>query len=130
MGKRKTLVLLLTLASLIACAHRGGEYAVTRMGREHAAKPEGCPISWLNLTADEAYASHEMIGTVQIVGATGTSELSEGQRTRIELEACKLGGDSVTLASGGQGAFGRGAAVYWVLLPKESTPEKPTAQQS
>jgi len=124
----KTLFLLLALGSQIACAHGGGEYAVTRMGREHAAKPEGCPISWLNLTGEEAYASNEMIGTVQVVGATSTSELSEGQRARIELEACKLGGNSVTLATGGQGAVGRGAAAYWVLLPKDPTPGNATPE--
>lgn len=119
----KTTLLLSALIVSLGCAHSGLEYATTRMGREHPAKPEGCPIAWLNLTMEEIMAGHETIGMVQVIGPSGTSELSEGQRARVEFEACKLGGEAVTLSLGGHATTGRAAASYWVLAPKPAARE-------
>lgn len=98
------------------------------MGKEHPPKDPGCAIEWKSLTADEVQADYEILGSVTTgTGGSRTSELSTKVKQNMEQEACKLGGESLSLATGTTGGLGKGAAAYWVLLPKNPAASEPEA---
>ena len=109
---------------LLGCSH-AADYNVARMGREVPPKAEGCPIEWPSISPEDANAKYEILGTVQVPGASSTAELSDAQKARIELEACKLGGEAVSLAV--SATYGRGGVAYFVMLPKAAPTDAPTA---
>jgi hypothetical protein len=91
-------------ATLVACS----AYSVntTRIGAVYAPRTEttACPIRFENLTFAEASSKYEGIGMVSVSGASGT-DLTGAMKHDVEMGACHIGGDAVSLNASGPGFF-------------------------
>lgn len=91
----------LALAALAACGGGGGgggRVMTARMGAVYGPKGASCAIRFENLNHQEAYAKYEMLGLVTVYDVE--SGLTPPVKKQIEREACKIGGDAVTLNAG------------------------------
>jgi hypothetical protein len=101
------LVTMLGAAMLLAACGGGGGigYHVTpsRMGALYPSKGEACGIRFENLNFGEASAKYESLGMVSLTG-TG-SDFTDAMKKDVEREACKMGGDAVSMNASAPGIF-------------------------
>jgi hypothetical protein len=83
----------------------GLDYRVTpmRMGALYTSKGDACGIRFENLTFMEASAKYQSLGMVTLTGAG--SDFSDAMKRDVEREACKMGGDVVSMNTSAPGVF-------------------------
>jgi hypothetical protein len=91
-----------------ACAAGPGSlgYHVSpaRVGALYPSKGEACGIRFENLNFGEASSKYENLGMVTLTG-TGGTDFSDAMKKDVEREACKMGGDAVSLNASVPGMF-------------------------
>jgi hypothetical protein len=87
-----------SVASLAACGGGGFGYNVTpvRVGALYPSKGEACSIRFENLNFLEASSKYQQLGMVTLTG-TGGTDFTDSMKHDVEREACKMGGDAVSL---------------------------------
>jgi hypothetical protein len=99
--------LLVGLAGPWLCACAGsalGGYRVSpaRVGAVYPSKGEACDIRFENLTFLEGASKYEQLGLVSVTG-TGSDELTDPMKHDVQVAACKMGGDAVSLNASAPG---------------------------
>ncbi len=75
----------------------------SRMGALYPSKGEACGIRFENLNFGEASAKYESLGMVTLTGAG--SDFTDPMKKDVEREACKMGGDAVSMNASAPGMF-------------------------
>jgi hypothetical protein len=96
-----SVLLVASVACLAPLACGGGAgfgYSVTpmRVGALYASKGEACGIRFENLSFLEASSKYQQLGLVTLSG-TGGADFTDSMKHDVEREACKIGGDAVSL---------------------------------
>lgn len=94
-------VALVGLSAASASCAGGHRVMTSRMGAVYGPKGASCALRFENLNHQEAYAKYEMLGLVTVYDMP-SSEVTPAVKKDIEREACKIGGDAVTLNAGMQ----------------------------
>lgn len=101
-------------------------FSVTRQAM-YPAKQEGCPIEWVNVPAQSLgiHPDWEWVGSVSW-SQHGSAAMDEALKKRVEAEACKLGGEAVSLgtSSTNETFMGSGSATILMVLRKRNQPVK------
>lgn len=107
-----------------------------RMGRFYPSLSANCPVTFENLTYQEANARYEQIGLVSLSGTSDQPQAWEGEtRERLWPKVCEMGGTVVTANAmmGGQSTLGGGTGMIqfavWHERPAGAPPPAMPAAQ-
>jgi hypothetical protein len=109
---RRTVLLFLAALVLTAACGPGIRVSSSRTGKGQPPKAADCEIRFEDLPYQEAVTTYEEIGQIWLTGDGAVNELTESQKALLRPEACKLGGEVVTVGS----AVGSGASSNAIFL--------------
>lgn len=111
-------VLLVAMSSL-HCVNTLNVSAM-RTGKIYAALPATCPVTFKNLSFQEARGKYEQIGLVSLTGAKESQPQTWTGKTKemLQPKVCQMGGHIVTFnASGGSGTvMGMGTNIIQYIV--------------
>jgi hypothetical protein len=110
---RPLLIFLVGLPLMAACASNI-KVSTSRTGSgKYEVKPPDCEIRFEDLAYTEATEQYKEIGQVWLTGSDAVPELTGSQKDLVRPEACKIGGEIVTL-----GSSVSDNVVFLVLVPR------------
>ena len=115
--KKILLGIIITLFLATGCAKR---ISVTRMGI-YPAKPDRCEIEVKNIDMAEANQSYKHIGLISVSGHAKDIEIDEDLMTDVKQNACKMGGEMISLNAqsvSGTGVVSAGITQFNVWIPQ------------
>jgi hypothetical protein len=95
---RPVLIFLAAMA-LAACAPNLRVTSSRTASGQYESKPPDCELRFEDLAYTEAVAKYYEIGQVWLTGPDAVAELTETQKDLVRPEACRMGGEIVTLGS-------------------------------